>query len=172
MGLTIEEKELLESLILKAEPGEFTEIQTKVRQIERDKYKKKVENNRKSYQNLKKRKQLRGEEIRENELIKPGYVIKVEGTNDRNGYRLVMSIMGTRIVCRKLVVRRPSRMRFLGDEGPIDNQRYLVKDTYITDHAWDKVVGVFDIDFPENEEKVAIPEKGIQLKKFPIPECD
>lgn len=55
--------------------------------------------------------------------VKPGMIIKVKGTNDRKGYRLVMETDDFGVTCRKLSFQR----------------KKWKKEKYITSHMWNKI---------------------------------
>ncbi|NJO89614.1 MAG: hypothetical protein HC831_12190 [Chloroflexia bacterium] len=58
--------------------------------------------------------------------VKPGMIIKVKGTNDGKGYRLVLETSDFSVTCRKLSYR---------------NEKWR-KEKYITEHYWPKVTKI------------------------------
>ena len=66
--------------------------------------------------------------------IKPGMIIKVKGTSDGKGYRLVLETKPGEVVCRKLSVFR----------GKFE------KENYITQHYWNKVTKILVENLDEN----------------------
>ena len=75
------------------------------------------------------------------ENVKPGMLIKVQGTKDGKGLREVMSVTETRVICRQWSVHG-----FQGngnDELQWDEKIWAVPCNRITEHEWNKVLGVF-----------------------------
>ncbi len=75
-----------------------------------------------------------GQEIKA--LTKPGDILKVRGTNDGRGYRLVVKIEDYKVICQKL------SWKF--------QLKKFKKENYMTTHGWDKV---FDILHTKEEVK-------------------
>jgi hypothetical protein len=98
---------------------------------EKMQYDKYIEN-RKKYKAQKKSDIERGEKFKKQ--IKPGMLIRVKGTRDGIGLRVVMEVNESEVTCRKVSIRR------------IENIKTIVGEKYITTHGWDKVVKIIQED--------------------------
>lgn len=83
----------------------------------------KYDKNRERYRQSVIKKNLRGEKFKE--ILKPGMIIKVEGTKDRTGYREILRLDDYRIECRKLLYSR--------------KRSAFIRESYITTHMYSKV---------------------------------
>ena len=88
------------------------------------------------YNEQKKKKEDRGEMFKK--LLKEGDIVKMEGTKDRLGLRLVESFNSGSITCRKLTTTR----KRMGNEVVT----FIVKDRYVTEHYWNKLVRIYNQD--------------------------
>lgn len=83
-------------------------------------------NQRNRYKSTKEHKHLRGIEM--SKVVKPGDIVRVEGTKSVNKLRVVEEVRSTGITGRHLVYNRWSKKYSKGQ--------------YITDHMWSKVVEI------------------------------
>lgn len=91
------------------------------------------------YEKQKQVKYDRGQEFKK--IVKPGDVVRVEGTKDNIGAREVIETSERGITARKLKKsfnKIPSTELRKGD-------RIWVRDVYMTTHQWDKVAEILDI---------------------------
>lgn len=93
----------------------------------------------KRYEEQRKAKYERGQKLKD--VIKPGDIVKVEGTKDNVGVREVLETDNYRIIARKL----KRGINKVSTNELRKGDRIWVRDTYITTHQWDKVVKKLDI---------------------------
>ncbi len=72
-----------------------------------------------------------GQEMKK--IVKPGMVVKCRGTKDGQGIREVMEVNEYGIIARKVTME----------------MREYFRDSYITEHYWNKVMKVLDIEISE-----------------------
>jgi hypothetical protein len=112
-------------------PSEFEILTKEVSRIKTTTARKSWEQKHQAYLNKIQKNQERGESMKA--LVKPGMIVKCEGTKDHQGVREVLEINEFGIVARKLERTRRLDMNRWG------------RSNYITTHNWDKISEILNI---------------------------
>jgi hypothetical protein len=141
LGKTLPTKQELQERVIQylasLTPSQI-EILTKSVSRERTmKARRSYEQNHQSYLNKIQKDKNRGETMKD--LVKPGMIVKCNGTNDRVGLREVLEVNEFGIIARKIVKRIKWDLK---KEDP--NRIYYERDSYITNHRWDKVASIVE----------------------------
>lgn len=125
------EKEQVINYLFNLSDKERAQIWNEIRELDRVRDEQQYELNKKKYEEEKKRKQIRGEQMKK--IVKPGMFVQCEGTRDGLGLREVLEVGEHRITARK-ITRSWNK----------NSGKKWARDTYITTHEWNKIVRIVD----------------------------